>query len=109
MKRSHSRWPAAECIPITKKNCAPCRRNLASPVACNGIFVDLVDRLFLNALKKGQDLATYAWEALRARNQVMVKNGKPLGTIDENLQELKERATLFTEKRLPRLQKLGIG
>ena len=82
---------------------------LASPVACNGIFVDLVDRLFLNALKKGQDLATYAWEALRARNQVMVKNGKPLGTIDENLQELKERATLFTEKRLPRLQKLGIG
>ena len=82
---------------------------LASPVAGTGIFVDLVDRLFLSALKKDQDLATFAWEALRARNQVMLKGGKPLGTPEENLQELKERATIFTEKRLARLQKLGIG
>jgi len=82
---------------------------LASPISGSGIFVDLVDRLFLSALKKDQDLPTSAWEALRARNQVMLKNGKQLATPEENLQELKERATQFTENRLARLQKLGIG
>ena len=82
---------------------------LASPVAGTGIFVDLVDRLFLSARKQDQEPVAFAWEALRARNQVMLKNGKPLGTPEENLQELKERLTLFNEKRLPRLQKLGIG
>ena len=82
---------------------------LASPVAGTGIFVDLVDRLFLSALKKGQALAPFAWEALRARNQVLVKDGKALGTPEENLAELTARATLFTEKRHPHLQTLGIG
>ena len=82
---------------------------LASPVTGTGIFIDLVDRLFLSALQKDQELTTFAWDALRARNQVILKEGKPLNTPEENLQELKERATLFTEKRLPRLQKLGIG
>ena len=82
---------------------------LASPVSGSGVFVDLVDRLFLSASQKNQDLVTVAWAALQARNQVMLKNGKPLATPEENLQELKERATVFTEKRLPRLQKLGIS
>jgi predicted O-methyltransferase YrrM len=81
---------------------------LASPVSCSGVHVDLVDRLFLNALKKNKEPAAHAWDALRTRNQVLVKNGKALATPEENLQELAERHKLFSEKRLSRLQKLGI-
>ena len=82
---------------------------LASPVAGTGIFVELLDRLFLSALKKNEDPVAFAWEAIRARNQVLLKAGKPLTTPEENLQEIKERLAVFTEKRLPRLQKLGIA
>ena len=81
---------------------------LASPVACSGVHVDLVDRLFLNALKKKREPTAYAWDALHARNQVLLKDGKPLSEPEDNLKELAERHKLFMEKRLSRLQKLGI-
>jgi hypothetical protein len=57
---------------------------------------------------KRQEPAAYAWDALHARNQVLLKNGKALATPEENLKELAERHKLFSEKRLSRLQKLGI-
>jgi SAM-dependent methyltransferase len=82
---------------------------LASPVACSGVHVDIVDRLFLNALKKKQEPVAYAWDVLRAKSQVLFKNGKALATPEENLKELAERHKLFSEKRLSRLQKLGIA
>ena len=81
---------------------------LASPVACSGVHADLVDRLFVSALKKKQEPTAYAWDALHARNQVLIKDGKLLSKPEENLKELAERHKLFMEKRLSRLQKLGI-
>ena len=82
---------------------------LASPVAATGIMVDLVDRLFLSAQKNRKPLVEFAWSALCARNQVLLKDGKPLTTPDENLKALAERAKIFTEKNAIQLQKLGIS
>ena len=82
---------------------------LASPVVATGIMVDLVDRLFLSAQKNRKPLVDFAWSALCARNQVLLKDGKPLATPDENLKALAERAKNFTEKTVIQLQKLGIS
>ena len=84
---------------------------MVAPVIGTAIFVDLVDRLFLSAFQqqKGDATPAYVWDLLRARNQVMLKDGKALATPEENLQELAARYQVFTEQRLPRFQQLGIA
>ncbi|KQT51940.1 methyltransferase type 11 [Aureimonas sp. Leaf454] len=86
---------------------------LASPVTGGGIAVDRFSQLFLLALsadRKGpKDWAAFAWDVLRAQNQAIVKDGKPLATPEENLAELNQRAESFAEKILPVLKSLQVA
>ncbi len=66
--------------------------------------------MFLAALgQKGVDIAERVWQVISAQGQKLIKEGKTLETSEENLAELRNRATTFTEKRLPLLRQLGIA
>ncbi|MCW5721259.1 MAG: class I SAM-dependent methyltransferase [Devosia sp.] len=82
---------------------------LASPVTGGGIAVDRFQQLFLLAQAQGdKDPAGFVWRVLDAQGQRIVKDGKALESVDDNLAELKDRYAAF-EKRLPTLKSLGIA
>lgn len=87
-------------------------RYLASPVTGGGIPIDRVNMLFLAALqlslRSENEWANFALNALIADGQGVMKNGKPLTTVDENLAELQIIATEFSVKRLPIYKALQI-
>jgi len=86
---------------------------LASPVTGGGIAVGRFDQLFLYALGQGGkqpvQWAQVVWTILQAQGQKLVKDGKALESAEENLAELTEQATEFTQKRLPILKALQIA
>lgn len=86
---------------------------LVSPLTGGGITIGRFLQLFLLAMSQGKkqpaDLAALAWQILDAQRQKLVKEGKPLQTAEENLAELTEQATTFTEKQLPILKALQIA
>jgi len=86
---------------------------LASPVTGGGIVVGRFQQLFVLALQQGkknpEDWAQYAWDALAVQGQRIVKEGKPLETVEENLSLLKDQANAFAEKHLPILKALQIA
>ncbi|HEV8036589.1 class I SAM-dependent methyltransferase [Yoonia sp.] len=83
---------------------------LASPVTGGGIQVDRFQQLFLLArAQKESDPATFVWNILKAQDQRLIRDGKPLDSPDDNIAELKERLSVFDEKRLPVLKQLGIA
>lgn len=87
---------------------------LASPVTGGGVAVDRFEQLFLLAQSQGaaggndKDPARFVWRVLDAQGQRIVKDGKALDSVDDNLAELGERHAAF-EKRLPTLRALGIA
>ncbi|MDE0508374.1 MAG: class I SAM-dependent methyltransferase [Gammaproteobacteria bacterium] len=85
---------------------------LTSPLTGGGFAVSRINQLFLLALqdkKSGEEqLAKFAWRFLSARNQRLVREGKPLETAEENLKELKARAGEFLIKSRPVYSVLGI-
>ncbi len=82
---------------------------LASPVIGGAIDMDRIGQLFLLAAReRAPDCARFVWDVLKIQSQKVVKDGKVLGTEEENLAELAERAQLFAEKRVPVLVMLGI-
>src|SRR5690606_23631273 len=82
---------------------------LASPVTGGGVAVDRFQQLFLLAQSQGdKDPARFVWRVLDAQGQRIVKDGKALESVDDNLAELGQRHAAF-EKRLPTLRALGIA
>lgn len=85
---------------------------LASPVTGGAIPVTRTQLLFLLAITEGKkepsEWAQVVWGLLRLQGQSLVKDGKPLATVEENLAELTSQAKQFAEKRLPVLQGLQI-
>ncbi|MEW5420685.1 methyltransferase regulatory domain-containing protein [Amorphus sp. 3PC139-8] len=85
---------------------------LCSPVTGAGIHVSRAFQLFILGLYEGRsetrDLAEYAWNILSSQNQRIVKNGKPIIETADNLVELEERASKFTEELLPILKMLRV-
>jgi len=85
---------------------------LASPVTGGGILVGRFQQLFLQAIsqgkKKPEEWAQATWNILAAQNQKLLKEGKTLGTPEENLTELTTQAQTFAEKQLPILKALQI-
>lgn len=49
------------------------------------------------------------WNILALQNQRLVKDGKTLETVEENLAELTAQASEFAQKRLPILKALQIA
>jgi hypothetical protein len=86
---------------------------LASPVTGGGIGVSRFHQLFLLARTHGrktpEEMARFAWDLLAAQNQLVVKDGKALQTLEENLSELTAQAREFADKRLPGLEALQIA
>jgi hypothetical protein len=78
-----------------------------------GVAVDRFQQLFLSARQQGrqqpQEWAKFAWEAVSAQGQRLLKDGKALDTAEENLAVLIQQATAFAEKRLPLLKVLGVA
>jgi Predicted methyltransferase regulatory domain len=117
--------PAQEPSKRARANCAAmnrfvCERTrsspeisfLASPVSGSGIVVSMFQQLFLLAAQQGRrtpkEQATFVWDLVRAQGRQVIKDGNPLQSPEENLDELTRQATDFTEKRLPVLKALGI-
>jgi SAM-dependent methyltransferase len=88
-------------------------QQLASPVTGGGIAVPRFSQLFLLALEQGRktpnEWAEFVWQVLSQQGQMIMKDGKPLSTPEENLAELKEQATTFQEKQLPVLRLLQVA
>jgi SAM-dependent methyltransferase len=86
---------------------------LASPVCAVGIPVLRFQQLFLLAAHRGRkspkDQAEFVWDLLAAQGQRLVKQGKTLVSVEENMDEILEQATEFTAKRLPVLKTLGVS
>lgn len=85
---------------------------LASPVTGGGVLVYRFFQLFLLAKKFGKtkpvDLAEFVWGIIAPQGQRLVIDGKTLQDKEENLAELTDQATKFTEKWLPIYKALGI-
>lgn len=83
---------------------------LASPVTGGGISVDRFSQLFLLArAQKESSPASFVWNILNEQNERLVKKGKTIESLEDNITELKDRLANFEQKRLPVLQQLGIA
>ena len=85
---------------------------LASPVTGGGVSVPRFGLLFLLARSQGKkqpnDWANFVLQILVAQNQKLIKEGKTLETLEENLAEILTNANTFAVEQLPVLQGLGI-
>ncbi|MES2949410.1 MAG: methyltransferase regulatory domain-containing protein [Pseudomonadota bacterium] len=91
---------------------------VASPVSAAGVTLSRFQQLFLLAMLEAKRpvvdtpdpavLAAFAWAALQALGQRLLKDGKPMEAAQDNINELTVQATEFINKRLPTLRRLGI-
>ena len=85
---------------------------LASPVTGGGIAANRFQLLFLLAMRNGkkqpQDWASEVWSVISAQNQRLIKEGKALESVEDNVQELVIQANDFARKRLPILKALEV-
>lgn len=88
---------------------------LASPLTGGGVQVGRFQQLFLLALDQSAEgqrtpraLANFVWQILHAQGQSIVKDGKTLLTMEDNLAELSQQAQSFLQTQLPLLQALQV-
>ncbi len=86
---------------------------LASPMTGGGISLDIIDQIFVEISRQGNDSpqqwVEYAWQQLSSVGRQVIKDGTPLDSEEESLAELHLRAEMFMQKRLPILNVLGIA
>ena len=83
---------------------------VASPVTGCGIALDRMSQLFLGGWRrKAPDIPAYVWGILSAQNQRLTKDGRIIESEEGNLLELAQMFAHFLDKRIPMLQRLGIG
>lgn len=86
--------------------------HVASPITGGGVPLNRFEQLFVGAIKIGNKeptaIAQQVWTILKAQDQRLVIEGKPLETAEENIAELAKQATEFTANRLPALKALKI-
>lgn len=85
---------------------------LVSPVTGGGIPVTKFQQMFILAYiqgsKKPAEWAQYAWGCLQAQSEKLVKEGKPIESEAENIQELNQQALEFQTEKLNLLKALKI-
>jgi len=84
-------------------------RYLASPIAANGVPLDPIDGLFLDACRKGRDPIGHTEERFLAMGRQLMKEGKPIADAEEARRELEARYRTFYERLLPAWQAIGIA
>ena len=71
------------------------------------------NQLFLLARINGRqqpvDWAQYAWSILAMQGQCIMKEGKALGSAEENIAELTAQAEAFAARQLPVLKALQVA
>ena len=86
---------------------------LASPVTGGGVLVGRFQQLFVLALQQGkkkpEDWVAFVADILAAQGQKIVKEGKAVNTVEEQLAELTIQANEFALKQLPILKALQIA
>jgi len=86
---------------------------LASPVTGGAVVVSRFAQLFLLALERGhtsaQQCAVATWEIFAQQKQRLVKEGKPMESDQENIEELLRQFEEFQTKTLPTLRALQIA
>lgn len=73
---------------------------LASPVSGGAIGYSKIDLCFLNAYQLGlptSEWENYTWSALQKANQLLLKDGNPLTTEEENREEIRRLYNIFVE------------
>lgn len=80
---------------------------LASPVTGGGVAVDRLGKLFLAAVKQGEEPVMHAFTTLEALGQRVLRDGKPITSAERHQAELAERWESFARRRLPVLHALG--
>lgn len=85
---------------------------VASPVTGGGLSIGRFDQLFLLAFTLGkkspEEWAQFVWQIMSVQGESLIKDGKSLGTPEENLAELTAHAKEFAEVRLPLVKALQI-
>lgn len=85
---------------------------LVSPLTGSGLALDTTDMLLLQArnagLKTAEEWVQQVWRIMVTKNRVMLKDGKPVATEEENLAVLRETAASMIEMRLPIYKAHGI-
>lgn len=85
---------------------------LASPLTGGGVSADRFQQLFLAALAQGRkqptEWAQYVHEILMPQGELIVKDGKPLQTPEENRAELEAQAKTASEKFVPLMKALQV-
>jgi hypothetical protein len=97
---------------IHKARCSNEINFLASPVTGGGVMVGRFQQLFVLALRQGkkspEDWANFVSQILVEQGQTIVKEGKPMSTPKEQLEELNSLAKEFAVKQLTILKALQI-
>lgn len=85
---------------------------LASTSTGGGVAVNRFQQLFLLAISLGkktpEEWAAHTWNIVAAQGQCLIKEGKQIESVEDNLAELNQQAKLFAEKQLPILRALGV-
>lgn len=86
---------------------------LASPVTGGGIAVNRFQQLFLTAIGQGRkqpsEWARYAVDVLMPQGQRIIKDGKTLETLEDNLAELESQAQAASVGVIPLMKSLQIA
>ena len=85
---------------------------LASPVTGGGVAVNRAEQLFLLARSEGNrqpdEWGHYAGTVLTGEGVALVKEGRTLTTVEENMQHLQETARAFSDDRIRQLEALQV-
>jgi hypothetical protein len=86
---------------------------LASPVTGAGVMVNRFQQLFLRSLRKGKadpgEWAADAWAVVSLQGQRLMREGKAIADVAENVAEMTNQARKFADKRLPVLRALQVA
>jgi SAM-dependent methyltransferase len=95
------------------RNNAADQQSLASPLTGGGFIVSRLEQIFLlayiNGIKTPEQMADFTWQPLAFKGEKVLKDGIPLETPEENIENLTAKAKEFIEQRLEILKALQIA